>query len=71
MAKMASLYEETTRPMTIRELCGYCGDTVEDCIDAGECNYSIADDNCASCNGICRCDDLYDDYKESILDDSL
>ena len=54
--------------MAIRELCGYCGDTVEDCIDAGECNYGIVD-NCASCNGICRCDDNYYSYRESLLDD--
>jgi hypothetical protein len=49
--------------MTIRELCGYCGDTVEDCIDAGECNYGI-EDNCAMCKGSCMCDALYEDYKE-------
>jgi hypothetical protein len=54
--------------MAIRELCGYCGDTVEDCIDAGECNYGIVE-NCASCNGRCTCDEDYDGYKESLLDD--
>ena len=37
--------------MAIRELCGYCGDTVEDCIDAGECNYGIVE-NCASCDRV-------------------
>jgi hypothetical protein len=54
--------------MEIRELCGYCGDTVEDCIDAGECNYGIVE-NCASCNGRCTCDEEYDGYNESLLDD--
>jgi hypothetical protein len=54
--------------MTEPELCEYCGDTVEDCIDAGECNYGFSD-NCASCNGACYCDASYDDYKESLLDD--
>jgi hypothetical protein len=54
--------------MAIRELCGYCGDTVEDCIDAGECNYGIVD-NCASCNGICRCDEEYDRMREKENED--
>ena len=62
MAKMASLHAEMTT-MTEPELCEYCGDTVDDCIDAGECNYGIVD-NCASCNGRCMCDELHDDYKE-------
>jgi hypothetical protein len=55
------------RKMTIRELCGYCGDTVADCIDAGECNYGIIgfeDDTCASCNGPCKCDYEYDRMRE-------
>jgi hypothetical protein len=50
------------------ELCEYCGDTIDDCIDAGECNYGIVD-NCASCNGICKCDDLYSNYKEQEASD--
>ncbi len=70
MAKMASLYEEMTRPTEEPELCEYCGDTVDDCIDAGECNYGFSD-NCASCNGACYCDYQYDNYKEDLLDDSL
>ena len=45
------------------ELCEMCGDTIDDCIDAGECNYGIAD-NCALCRGRCMCDALYEDYKE-------
>lgn len=49
-------------------LCEFCGDTIEDCIAVSECNFGIID-NCASCNGNCRCDDLYDEYKESLLDD--
>jgi hypothetical protein len=53
--------EET---MTEIELCEDCGDTIDDCLDAGECNYGIANDNCASCNGRCMCDALYEDYKE-------
>ena len=56
------------RTKVIRELCGYCGDTVEDCTDAGECNYGMVE-NCASCNGRCHCDEDYDSYKESFLDD--
>jgi hypothetical protein len=51
------------KKMTIRAVCGYCGDTVEDCIDAGECNYEIVD-NCASCNGRCHCDADYDRMRE-------
>lgn len=53
--------------MAIREVCGFCGDTVEDCIDAGECNAGVAgyeDDNCASCNGRCVCDYEYDRMRE-------
>jgi hypothetical protein len=69
MAKMASLHAEMTT-MSEVELCEMCGDTIEDCIDAGECNFGIIN-NCASCNGNCRCDALYDDYKESLLDDSF
>jgi hypothetical protein len=45
---------------------------MEDCTDAGECNYGIIgyeDDTCASCNGRCHCDADYDGYKESLLDD--
>jgi hypothetical protein len=51
----------------IRELCGFCGDTVEDCADAGECNAGVVgyeDDTCAFCNGACRCDDNYSAMKE-------
>ena len=69
MAKMASLYEETTRPVIEVEVCEYCGDTVEDCIDAGECNYGIAEDNCAMCRFECRCDEQYENYKEQIASD--
>jgi hypothetical protein len=60
------------RTKMIRELCGFCGDTVEDCIDAGECNAGVVgyeDDTCASCNGSCHCDADYDNYRESLLDD--
>lgn len=63
MAKMASLHAEMTT-MTEQELCEYCGDTVEDCIDAGECNFGLAEDNCTFCRGECRCDALYEDYKD-------
>lgn len=55
------------RRKMIREVCGGCGDTMEDCTDAGECNYGIIgyeDDTCASCNGSCRCDDNYSAMKE-------
>lgn len=45
------------------EVCEFCGDTVEDCIDVRECNYGVVD-NCASCNGNCMCDALYEDYKD-------
>jgi hypothetical protein len=54
--------------MNEEELCEYCGDTVDDCIDAGECNYGIVS-NCASCNGICACDEQYDSYKEQLASD--
>ena len=67
MAKMASLHAEMTT-ITEPELCEYCGDTVDDCIDAGECNYGIVD-NCASCNGICTCDEQYENYKEQLASD--
>jgi hypothetical protein len=44
------------------ELCKYCGDTVEDCISAEECNEAIGrtrpDD-----------DDLYEAYKDRLVDD--
>jgi hypothetical protein len=52
--------------------CEGCGDTMEDCTDAGECNYDIIDyedDTCASCNGSCHCDADNDRYNESLLDD--
>jgi hypothetical protein len=45
---------------------------MEDCTDAGECNYDIIDyedDTCASCNGSCHCDADNDRYNESLLDD--
>lgn len=54
------------------ELCGYCGDTVEDCKNAEECNYGIEgyeDDTCALCNGSCRCDAIYEDYKDQLAAD--
>jgi hypothetical protein len=54
------------------EVCSGCGDTLEDCMDAGECNYGIIgyeDDTCASCNGSCHCDADNDSYKDSLLDD--
>jgi 2-hydroxy-3-keto-5-methylthiopentenyl-1-phosphate phosphatase len=69
MAKMASLYEEMTRPTEEPELCEYCGDTVDDCIDAGECNYGIADDNCSLCRFECNCDAKYETYKEQEASD--
>jgi hypothetical protein len=59
--------------MAIHELCGFCGDRVADCIDAGECNYGIAgeviEDNCTFCRGTCKCDDLYSNYKEQEASD--
>lgn len=51
----------------IRELCGFCGDTVEDCASIQECNYGVVgyeDDTCASCNGKCVCDYEYDRMRE-------
>lgn len=50
------------------EVCEFCGDTIEDCTDAGECNYGMAD-NCTFCNGLCRCDDNYSRMKEQEADD--
>ncbi len=50
------------------ELCEYCGDAVDDCAILDECNYGIVQ-NCASCNGSCTCDEDYDNYKESLLED--
>lgn len=58
--------------MTIREICGGCGDTMEDCMDAGECNYGIIgheDEICASCNGRCVCDYEYDRMREKENED--
>jgi hypothetical protein len=55
------------RKKMIRELCGFCGDTVEDCASIQECNYGVVgyeDDTCASCNGKCRCDYEYDRMRE-------
>lgn len=55
----------------IKEVCGFCGDSVEDCIDAGECNAGIVgyeDDTCAFCNGSCRCDYNYDMTREQQLE---
>jgi hypothetical protein len=49
------------------ELCEFCNDTVDDCIDAGECNFGIID-NCIMCNGVCLCDSLYEQYKEDQAD---
>jgi hypothetical protein len=68
MAKMASLHAEMTT-ITEPELCEYCGDTVDDCIDAGECNYGIADDNCSLCRFECNCDAKYETYKEQEASD--
>jgi hypothetical protein len=54
-----------------KELCGYCADTIEDCKDAGECNYGIEgyeDDTCVFCNGACRCDYNYDKMREDALE---
>lgn len=72
MAKMASLYEEMTKPQLDEvevEICEYCGDTVDDCIDAGECNYGMADDNCALCRFECTCDEQYENYKDQLASD--
>jgi hypothetical protein len=45
-----------------QELCKYCGDTVDDCIDAEECNEGVGrqrpDD-----------DDMYEAYKEQKADE--
>ncbi len=80
MAKMASLYEETTRPqkgglMTKyedeAELCEYCGDTPEDCADAGECNYGLEKEDlaCGLCSSTCRCDETYEQQREREADE--
>jgi hypothetical protein len=49
--------------MTEKETCEYCGDTVDDCIDAEECNYgqegSLGPDE----------DALYEAYKEQKADE--
>lgn len=75
MAKMASLHAEQTtitEPTTEPELCEYCGDTVDDCIDAGECNYGevgVNEDNCPFCRFECNCDAKYEDYKDQEASD--
>jgi len=51
------------------ELCEYCGDTPEDCADAGECNYGVVDDNCTFCSTVCRCDENYDAQREREADE--
>lgn len=48
--------------MTIQELCGYCGDTVDDCIEAEECNEAIANSRPDE-------DAMYEAYKERLADE--
>ncbi len=51
------------------ELCEYCGDTIDACADAGECNYGMVEDNCTFCRFTCTCDEQYDNYKEQEASD--
>ncbi len=59
----ASNKKRKKRAMTEKETCEYCGDTVDDCIDAEECNYgqegSLGPDE----------DALYEAYKEQKADE--
>jgi len=50
------------------ELCEYCGDTPEDCADAGECNYG-KDIACGLCSSTCRCDETYEQQREREADE--
>ena len=60
------------------EVCEYCGETPEDCIDAGECNYDedIASEDaeekdvaCGLCSSTCRCDETYEQQREREADE--
>jgi len=56
--------------MAIQPLCGYCGETIEECATLDECNYNeVADDNCTFCSTVCRCDENYEAQREREADE--
>jgi hypothetical protein len=53
--------------MAIQPLCGYCGETIEECATLDECNYN--DVACGLCSSTCRCDETYEQQREREADE--